>query len=131
MQLVTFLLIIEHAGIGLAEHRLVKLVAEALRSLFTLLVDLLLDLGNLVLDKHISAVALLAVAVVDQGIVKRVHVARSLPDGGVHKDGAVDAHDVLVQQRHGLPPVALDVILEFDAILSIVIDCAQAVIDFT
>ena len=131
MQFVTLLLVLEHAGIGLAEHRLVKLVAEALGGLLAFLVHLLLDLGNLVLDEHVGAVALLAVAVVNQGIVECVHVARSLPDGRVHEDGAVDAHDVLVQQRHGLPPVALDIVFQLYAVLCIVIHSAQAVIDFT
>ena len=65
MEFVALLLILEHAGIGLAEHRLVKLVAKTLSSLLTLLVHLLLDLGDLVLDEHVGAVALLAVAVVD------------------------------------------------------------------
>ena len=96
VQDVALLLVLEDAGVGLAEHCLVELVAEALGSLLTLLVDLLLDLGNLVLDEDIGAIALLAVTVVDQGIVERIHMARGLPDGGVHEDGAVDAHDVLV-----------------------------------
>ena len=131
MQFVTPLLVVEHAGIGLAEHRLVELVTEALGSLLAFLVDLLLDLGDLVLDEHVGAVALLAVAVVNQGVVERVHMARSLPDGGVHEDGAVDAHDVLVQQGHCLPPVALDIVFQFHAVLSIIIDSTEAVIDFT
>jgi len=58
-------------------------------------------------------------------------VAGSLPDGGVHEDGRVDAHDVLVEQSHRLPPVLFDIIFEFNAELTVVIDCAQSVIDFT
>ena len=49
----------------------------------------------------------------------------------MHEDGAVDADDVLVQQGHRLPPVTLDIVFQLNAVLCIVINRAQAVIDFT
>ncbi len=32
------------------------------------------------------------------------------PGGGVHKDGGVQTHDVLVHAGHGGPPVIFDVV---------------------
>ena len=131
MQLVALLLVLEHARIGLAEHRLVKLVPKPLGSLLAFLVHLLFNLGDLILDEHVGTIALLAVAVVNQGIVECINVARSLPNGRMHEDGAVDAHDILVQQGHRLPPVTLDIVLQLNAVLCIVINRAQAVINLT
>ena len=71
MQLVTLLLILEHTRVGLAEHRLIELVAEAFGGFLYLLVHLLLDLGDLVLDEHIGAIAFLAVSVINQRVVER------------------------------------------------------------
>jgi len=49
----------------------------------------------------------------------------------VHEDGGVDAHDVLVEQHHALPPVLLDVVLQLYAVLAVVIDSTQAIVDIT
>ena len=131
VQLVPLALVLEHAGVGLAEHCLVKAVAKALACLSHLLVHLLLKFGELVLDEHVGTVTFLAVAVVDQGVVEGVDMSTGFPDGGVHKHRRVDAHDVVVKQRHRFPPVALDVVLQFHAVLAVVVDCAQAVINLT
>ena len=128
VQGVEFGLMLEHAAVGGAELGLVEGVAEAFLSLGHFLVDFLLNLGELILDEHVGAVALLAVAVVDEGVVEGVDVARSLPHGGVHEDGSVDAHDVLVQQHHRLPPVLLDVVFQLHAVLSVVVDSAEPVV---
>lgn len=53
------------------------------------------------------------------------------PHGGVHEDGGVDTHNVAVQQHHALPPILLDVIFQFHAVLAIVVDGGQAVVDVT
>ncbi len=46
------------AGIGLTEQSLVKTVAEALGCLGHLFVDLFVIFGDLILDEHVSAIAL-------------------------------------------------------------------------
>jgi len=40
----------------------------------------------------------------------------------VHEDGGIDADDVLVHLHHGLPPVFADVLLQFHAVLAIVVN---------
>ena len=129
MQGVALLLVLQDAGVGRAELLFVEGVAIFLGSLGHFLGDFLVILGYLVLDEHVRAVALLRVAVVDEGVVEGVHVSAGLPDGGVHEDGGVDAHDVLVQQHHALPPVLLDVVLQFHAVLTVVIHSAQSVVN--
>ena len=56
---------------------------------------------------------ILGILVVDQRVVESVDVAGGFPGGRMHEDGRVDADDVVVQRRHELPPVFLDIILEF------------------
>ena len=120
-----------HAGRRLQIFRLVEAVAEALAGLLDFLLDLLVVFSYLVLDEHIGTIALLRVAVVNQGVVEGIDVAGGLPDGGVHEDGRVNAHDVLVEQHHRLPPVLLDVVFQLYAHLAVIIDCAQSVVDVT
>ena len=83
----------------------------------------------MILDEDVGAVALLAVLVVDQGIVESIHVAGGLPDARVHEDGAVQTHDVLVHLHHSFPPVLLDIILQLHAQLTVVVDSGEAVVD--
>ena len=73
-------------------------------------------------DEHIGAVAFLAVAVVDERVVKGINVPRGLPGGGVHEDGGIDANNVLVHLHHGLPPVFADVFLQLHTILAVVVN---------
>ncbi len=129
VQGVALLLVFQHAGVGGAELLFVEGLAEAFARLGYFLFDFLLILGNLVLDEHVGAVALFRVAVVDQRVVEGVDVSRRFPDGGVHEDGRVDAHDVLVEQHHRLPPVVLDVVLQFHAVLSVVVHGAESVVN--
>ena len=113
--------VLKHPGVGLTEHCLVKRFAETLGSLCYLFLDLILDLGYLLLDEHIGAVTLLGILVVNQRIVERIHMTGSLPYGRVHKDRRVNAHDILVKESHGIPPVTLDIVFELHAILTVVI----------
>ena len=76
---------------------LVEGIAKTFACLGNLLLDFLVILGNLVFDEHVGAIALLRVAVVNQRVVECIHMSTCLPDGGVHEDSRVDAHDVLVQ----------------------------------
>ncbi len=126
---VALFLVLDDTRIRLAELCLVEAVAEALACLGNLLVNLFLVFCNLVFDKNIGAVAFLRVAVVDERVVESVNVAACLPDSRVHKDGGVDAHDILVEQYHALPPIFLDVVFQFYTILSVVVDCSQSVVN--
>ena len=128
MQGIALLLVLQHACIGGTELCFVESLAVLLGGLLHLFVNLLVVLCQLVLYQHVGAVALLAVLVVNQGIVEGVHVSAGLPYGGVHENGGIDTHDVLVEQYHGLPPVLLDVVLQFNAVLAIVVHCAQTVV---
>ena len=130
MYLVNLLLVLQHAGVGGDELLAVEALAEAFVGLLALLLNLLLDLGDMVLNEDVGAVALLAVLVVDEGVVECVHMAAGLPDAGMHEDGAVEAHDVLVHLHHGLPPGLFDVVFQFDAELTVVVDSGEAIIDF-
>ena len=121
MQRVALGLMLEHTGVGGAKLCLVEALAETLGGLSHLLGDFVVDFGYLVLDEHISAITLLRVLVVNQRVVERIHVARCLPDGRVHEDGRVDAHDVFVEQRHRVPPITFDIVFELNAVLTVVI----------
>ena len=129
MQCFAFGDVLLDALVGSFEHVLVERVTEALAGFLYLFGNLVVVLGNLVLDEDIRAVAFLGIAVVNQRIVEGVHVSRSLPSGRVHKDSGIDADDVLMQQRHGIPPVTLDVILQLHAVLTVVIDRAESVVN--
>ncbi len=52
------------------------------------------------------------------------------PDCGVHEDGGVDAYYVFVEERHGVPPVAFDVVFKFYAVLAVVVYGGKAVVIF-
>ena len=121
---------LEYAGVGLTEHCFVKAVAKAFGGFLDFFVNLVVVFGYLVFDEHVGAIAFLGVAVVYQGIVEGVHVSGSLPDGRVHENGRIQAHDVLVEQGHRFPPVAFYIILKFDAVLAVVVHCGEAVVNF-
>ena len=72
VQLFPLSLILKYTAVGRAELRFVEALAELLRSLGYLLIDLLLDLRQLILDEDVSAVALLRVLVVDEGVIEGV-----------------------------------------------------------
>ena len=129
MQCVALLLGFLHALAGLHIFCLVERVTETLASLLNLFLNLLVVFGNLVLNQHVGTIALLTVAVVDEGIVESIHVARGLPDGGVHKNGAVNTHDILVQQNHRLPPILLNVVFQLHTVLTVVINSTQSIVD--
>ena len=129
VQCVALGLILQYTGVCGAELRFVKGLSEAFASLCNLLLNLLVVFGNLVFDKDVGAVALFAVAVVDEGVVEGVYVSAGLPDGGMHEDGAVDADDVLVEQSHGLPPILLDIVLQLHTVLTVVVNGTESVVD--
>ena len=127
MQGVALGLMFEHARVRGAEFSLIKAVAEALGGLAYLLGNLLFVSCNLVFDEHIGAVSLLRIAVVYQRIVEGIDVARGLPHRGVHEDSGIDAHDIVVQQNHRVPPVLFNIVFKLHAIGAVVVDCRQSV----
>ena len=124
VNLVPLRLIFQHPGIGFAVHLLVELLPEALCRLLHLLVDLIVYFSQILLDQHVGTIPLLAVPVIDQWIIKRVHVSRCFPDGRVHEDGGVDPYNILVQQHHAVPPIFFQVVLELHAHLPVIINGA-------
>ena len=129
VNLVVVCLFAQHVGVGFAEFSLVEGVSKALAALLDLLVYLLLDLGEIVLDEHVCAIALLGIAVVDEGVVEGGDVPGCHPGAGVHEDGRVYSDNILVQANHRLPPVILDIVLEFHAKLAVIINRSETVVD--
>lgn len=61
----------------------------------------------------------------------KASVTAGLPHGGVHEDGGINTDDVVVEQHHRVPPVFLDVVLQFYAVWSVIVDGCEAIgIDF-
>jgi hypothetical protein len=58
--------------------------------------------------------AVVAVEALDQGVRERLDVTGGLPHPWVHEDRGVEAHDVLPELHHRLPPGPLDVVLQLD-----------------
>ena len=131
MQRILLLFIFQDARIGLTEHLLIELVAKALTGFVNLLLHLLIVLGKLLLDEHICTIALLGVAIVNKRVVERIHMTTCFPDGRMHKNSRIDTHNIFVEQDHRLPPIFLDIILQFHTILTVVIHCSQTIIDVT
>ena len=121
---------LQHARRGGAVLRLVELLAETLARLVDLLLDFLVLAGEPILDEHVGAVTLLGILVVDQRVVESPHMPRSLPRTRVHENRGVDAHDILVEPDHRIPPVALDVVFQLDPVLPVIVHGRKAVVDF-
>ena len=119
-----------HAAVGGAEFGLIKGLFEALAPFGHFFLDLLVVFGDLVLDEHVGAVAFFRVLIVDERIVEGIDVSGSLPNGGMHKDGRIDAHDVFVEQRHSLPPILFDIVFQLNTELTIVVNGAETVVNF-
>ena len=115
-------LVLQHTRIGLAEKGLVKRVAETLGGLSHFLLDFIVHLGYFFLDKHVCAIAFLGVFIVNQGVVECVDMPRSLPDSRMHENSGIDTYYIFMKKRHGVPPIAFDVIFQFDTVLTIVVN---------
>ena len=128
MQCVAFDDIVMYAFVCLFEQFFVEAVAETLTCLGALFLNLFVVFGELVFDEYICAITLLRVTVVDQRVVECIYVSGSFPCGRVHENSGINTDNVLVQQCHTVPPVALDVVFEFYAVLTIVIDGSQTIV---
>ena len=87
-------------------------------------------LGQPLFDQHVGAVTLLRILVVDQRVVERPDMARSLPRAGMHEDRRIEADDVLMKTHHRIPPVTLDIVLQLDAVLPVIVHGTQSVVYF-
>ena len=85
--------------------------------------------GTGVALKVVGAEALAAAAAVDEGVGEVFDVAAGTPDLGVHEDGGVEADHVAASPYEGLPPVALDVVLELDAEGAVVPGAGESAVD--
>ena len=108
---------------------LVEILLETLACFLHLLLYLLLVLGYLVFDEDIGTIALLGVTVVYERVVESIDVAGCLPYCRVHEYSRIDTHDILMHEHHVLPPVLLDIVFQFDTVLTVVIYSAQSVIN--
>ena len=125
------LLMLHHAGVRLAEHGLVETVTKTFSGFLYFLVDFVFYLCQLLLDKYVGTITFFAVAVINQWVIERIYVTGSFPCCRVHEDSGIDTDNILMQQRHRIPPVALDVILQLDTVLTVVIHSAQTVVNLT
>ena len=121
VQSVALGLMLQYAGVRAAELCFIESLTETLGGLRHFLVYLVVILGELVFNQYIGTITLLRVAVINQGVVERIHVSACFPDCRVHKDSRVDAYDVFVQQHHALPPVLFDVIFQFHTHLTVIV----------
>ena len=85
--------------------------------------------GALVAHEQVGAEALSAAAAVDERVCEVLDVAAGAPDLGVHEDGGVEADHVAASPHEGLPPVALDVVLELDAEGAVVPGAGESAVD--
>ena len=129
MDLIPLCLLAKDIGVGCTELLLVERVPEFLAALGHFLLYFLLNLTKVILNEDIGPVTLFGVLIVNEGVVEGTYVAGCFPNAGMHKDGAVNAHDVLIEAGHCLPPVVLDVVFELYAHLAIVIYSGQTVIN--
>jgi hypothetical protein len=121
VQGITLGLLFQYTRVGGTKLFFVKVVAKTLGCLFHFLGNFVVVFGQLIFYQYIGPVAFLGVLVVNQGIIERIHVTGSLPDGRMHKNSRVDADHVFVKQHHGVPPIFFQVILELHPILTVVV----------
>ena len=79
--------------------------------------------------QEVGAEALAAAPAVDEGVGEVLDVTAGAPDLWVHEDGGVEADHVAATPNEGLPPVALDVVLELDAEGAVVPRAGESAVD--
>ena len=131
VQCVAFSLMFQYTRVCAAELSLIKSIAEFLGSLGYFLVDFLVVFGNLIFNQHIGTVTFLRVAVINQRIIERINMSRSLPDGRMHEDSRVKSHDIFMEQHHALPPVLFDIVFQFHTHLTVIVYSSQSIVNFT
>ena len=79
---------------------------------------------------QIGPEAPMTVGAFDQGIGEAVHMARGLPDAGVHQDRGVEPLHIVPLVHHRAPPEVLDIALQLDAQGTVVPHRSGAAVDF-
>ena len=129
VQCITLCLMLKNTPIGAAELSFVESFTKSFGSFGHLFINLIIVLSQLIFNQHIGTVAFFRVFIINQRIVKCIHMSGSLPDGRVHKDCRVNTDNVFVQQHHAVPPVFFNIVFQFNTHLSVVIHRAQSVVD--
>src|SRR6185437_17004928 len=81
------------------------------------------------LDQMIHPIAFFAILVIDHGIAEIINVTTGFPGGGMHEDRGIDAHDIFIELCHALPPMILYIFLELAAVLTIIVNGAETLVD--
>ena len=79
----------------------------------------------------INTVSFFAVLIIDHRVVEIINVPAGFPGGGMHENGGINTHDVLMQLGHALPPVIPDIFFQFTSPLAVIIHGLQAFVNFT
>ena len=77
----------------------------------------------------VDTIPLLAVLVIDHRIAEIVYMAGSLPNGGMHEYRGVNADDIVMHARHGIPPMVPDIPLQLTPPWTVVVHGTQSVVD--
>ncbi len=83
------------------------------------------------LEEVVGAIALVGVQRLDERVAEDLDVAGRLPHAAGQDHRGVEAHDVVAAVDHGLPPLALDVLLQRHAERPVVPRGARAAVDLT
>jgi hypothetical protein len=86
-------------------------------------------LGLVRLFQLVGPVALVAVQALDERIGEHIEVPGRPPHLGREDHGRVDPHNVVAGLHHRLPPLAADVLLQFDAERTVVPRRSRAAVD--
>lgn len=86
-------------------------------------------LGDVRLDEVVLTVTVVAVEAFDERVDEGLDMARRFPHPLGQDDRGVEADDVLTTADEGLPPLGLDVVLEFDAERAVVPRRAGTAVD--
>ncbi len=130
MYFLAFSHMFKHTWVGSHEFLLIESIAKLLSGLFNLLIYLFIVLSHQFLDKNVGTITLLRIAVINKRIIKRIYVSRSLPSGWMHENSGIDTHNISMQQTHEVPPVPFNIVFQFNAILTVIVNSAKAIVDF-
>ncbi len=47
----------------------------------------------------------------------------------MHENRRINPHDILMQQRHSLPPIPFDIVFQLNTVLSVIINSRQSIVN--
>ncbi len=118
----------EHIGVRFPELLFVKAIPEAFTAFFNFLVNFIFQFCQIIFQQHVCPVSFFGIPVVYERIVKSRHVPAGFPYPRVHENGCIQANDVVMHPHHRIPPVFPYVVLEFHAVLTVVVHGTQSVV---